>query len=36
MDVQGRVQRVVLRGKTVFEEGQIRAHPGSGQAVSPL
>ena len=36
MDVQGRAQRVVLRGEIVFEEGQIRAQLGSGHAVSPL
>ena len=34
--VQGRVRRVVLRGRTVMEEDQIRAEPGSGRVVSPI
>jgi carbamoyl-phosphate synthase/aspartate carbamoyltransferase/dihydroorotase len=31
MTVNGRAQRVVLRGKTVFENGQLLAEPGSGR-----
>jgi len=31
MTVYGRVQRVVLRGETVFENGQVLAKPGSGR-----
>jgi dihydroorotase len=36
MAVQGRVQRVVLRGRTVFDRGQVRAQPGLGRAISPV
>jgi dihydroorotase-like cyclic amidohydrolase len=32
--LKGRVQRVVLRGKTVFEGGRVLAKPGSGRNVS--
>ncbi len=35
MPVQGQVLRVTLRGKTVFENGQVLAAPGSGQNVRP-
>lgn len=35
MDVQGRVVRVTLRGRTAFEEGQVRAEAGSGRVVTP-
>ena len=31
--VRGKVNRVVLRGQTVFEDGQVLAAPGSGQNV---
>jgi dihydroorotase len=31
---QGRVRRTVLRGRTAFEEGQVRAVPGSGRVVA--
>jgi dihydroorotase-like cyclic amidohydrolase len=31
MTVNGRVQRVILRGETVFEDGQLLATPGSGR-----
>ena len=31
MQLVGRVQEVVLRGKTVFEDGQVLAEPGYGQ-----
>jgi len=31
--VQGQVRQVVLRGQTVFKEGQIVAQPGSGQLI---
>lgn len=31
--VRGRVQRVILRGKTVYENGHMLAWPGFGQAV---
>jgi dihydroorotase len=34
--VQGRVQRVVLRGQTVFDRGQILAQPGLGRTISPV
>ena len=34
--VRGRVQRVVLRGRVVMEDGQIRAEPGSGRVISPI
>jgi dihydroorotase len=30
MPVYGRIERVVVRNKTVFEQGQITANPGSG------
>jgi carbamoyl-phosphate synthase/aspartate carbamoyltransferase/dihydroorotase len=29
----GRVQRVVLRGQTVYEDGEVLAQPGSGQVI---
>jgi len=35
MAVRGRVRRVVLRGETVVEDGQVRARPGAGQWVGP-
>jgi dihydroorotase len=35
MTVQGRVQRVVLRGRTVVEAGELRARPGLARAVVP-
>ncbi len=35
MTVQGRVQRVVLRGHTVVEAGELRARPGLARAVVP-
>jgi carbamoyl-phosphate synthase/aspartate carbamoyltransferase/dihydroorotase len=35
MPVRGRVRRVTLRGRTVFEDGEIRVQPGFGQAVRP-
>ncbi len=31
MTVTGRVERVVLRGKTVFEQGRVMAAPGDGR-----
>jgi carbamoyl-phosphate synthase/aspartate carbamoyltransferase/dihydroorotase len=31
MTVFGRVKRVLLRGQTVFEDGQVLAPPGSGR-----
>jgi dihydroorotase len=34
--VQGRVRRVVLRGQTVFAEGQIRVQPGFGRVIEPV
>jgi carbamoyl-phosphate synthase/aspartate carbamoyltransferase/dihydroorotase len=34
--VQGRVRRVVLRGRAVMEDGQIRAEPGFGRVVIPI
>jgi dihydroorotase-like cyclic amidohydrolase len=36
MAVQGRIRRVVLRGQTVFEEGEIQVAPGFGQAIKPV
>jgi dihydroorotase len=36
MPVQGRVRRVVLRGRTGFEEGRIRVEPGYGQVIEPV
>jgi dihydroorotase len=35
MAVQGRVTRIVLRGKTVLEDGKVRAEPGFGRVVEP-
>lgn len=35
MTVQGRVRQVVLRGQTVFQDGQIVATPGYGRVVAP-
>lgn len=34
-EVKGKITRVTLRGKTVFENGKILAHPGSGNIVTP-
>jgi carbamoyl-phosphate synthase/aspartate carbamoyltransferase/dihydroorotase len=31
--VKGRVRRVVLRGKTAFEDGKILAKPGYGENI---
>ncbi len=31
MQLRGRVRRVVLRGQTAFEDGQVKAVPGSGR-----
>jgi carbamoyl-phosphate synthase/aspartate carbamoyltransferase/dihydroorotase len=33
MQVYGRVERVILRGRTVYEQGQVLAEPGSGQVL---
>ncbi|MCA9962437.1 MAG: amidohydrolase family protein [Anaerolineales bacterium] len=33
-EVAGRVQRVILRGQLVYENGQVLAAPGSGQIIS--
>jgi carbamoyl-phosphate synthase/aspartate carbamoyltransferase/dihydroorotase len=35
-EVQGLVERVVLRGQTVFERGEIRAAPGFGRVIKPI
>ena len=35
MAVQGRVERVVLRGRTAFQGGQIRIEPGYGRVIRP-
>ncbi|PKO15924.1 MAG: hypothetical protein CVU39_10440 [Chloroflexi bacterium HGW-Chloroflexi-10] len=35
MPVQGKITRVVLRGKTVFAEGRLLAVPGSGRGIFP-
>lgn len=34
--VRGRLRRVILRGKTVYEDGRLLAPPGYGQAVHPV
>ena len=34
--MRGRVQRVVLRGQTVFENGTILAAPGTGKNIRPI
>ncbi len=34
MDVRGRVQRTVLRGQTVFEDGLVRVQPGFGRSIT--
>ncbi len=33
MPVYGRVERVILRGRTVYEEGRVLAEPGSGRVL---
>jgi carbamoyl-phosphate synthase/aspartate carbamoyltransferase/dihydroorotase len=33
MRLRGRVRRVILRGKVVFEEGKVLAEPGSGRVI---
>jgi len=35
MAVQGRVRRVVLRGRCAFEDGYVRVEPGFGRVVAP-
>jgi dihydroorotase len=35
MPVRGRVRRVVLRGQTAFEDGEIRVQPGFGRVIEP-
>jgi carbamoyl-phosphate synthase/aspartate carbamoyltransferase/dihydroorotase len=35
MMVRGRARRVVLRGRTAFEDGEILVEPGYGRSVSP-
>jgi carbamoyl-phosphate synthase/aspartate carbamoyltransferase/dihydroorotase len=32
-EVRGRVTRVVLRGQTVFEDGEVLAAPGTGRII---
>jgi dihydroorotase-like cyclic amidohydrolase len=34
-DVTGRVKRVLVRGGTVFADGEVRARAGSGRVVRP-
>jgi carbamoyl-phosphate synthase/aspartate carbamoyltransferase/dihydroorotase len=34
MEVAGRVQKVILRGQTAYENGQVVASPGSGKVIS--
>ena len=36
MAVRGRLRRVVLRGATAFEDGQVLAHPGAGRFITPM
>jgi carbamoyl-phosphate synthase/aspartate carbamoyltransferase/dihydroorotase len=31
--VKGKIRKVILRGKTVFEDGKVLAEPGSGRNV---
>lgn len=33
--VKGKVKKVILRGKTVFEDGKVLAKPGSGKIIAP-
>jgi carbamoyl-phosphate synthase/aspartate carbamoyltransferase/dihydroorotase len=33
LTVHGRIQRVILRGETVYENGQVLARPGSGHLI---
>jgi len=35
MEVVGKVTRVILYGKTVFENGKVLAKAGSGKYISP-
>jgi dihydroorotase-like cyclic amidohydrolase len=35
MRVQGRVLRVILRGRVVYDEGRILARPGDGKVIEP-
>jgi dihydroorotase len=34
--VRGKVRRVLLRGQTVFEDGEVLAVPGTGRVIEPL
>ncbi len=34
-DVTGRVKQVLVRGSTVFADGEVRARAGSGRVVRP-
>jgi len=34
--VRGKVRRVLLRGQTVFEDGEVLALPGTGRVIEPL
>jgi dihydroorotase-like cyclic amidohydrolase len=36
MQLKGKVRRVVLRGETVCEAGQVRVEPGFGRAIEPV
>jgi carbamoyl-phosphate synthase/aspartate carbamoyltransferase/dihydroorotase len=36
MKLKGRVQRVVLRGETVCEAGQVQVEPGFGRVIEPV
>jgi dihydroorotase-like cyclic amidohydrolase len=35
-DVTGRVKQVLVRGSTVFADGEVRARAGSGRVVRPV
>jgi carbamoyl-phosphate synthase/aspartate carbamoyltransferase/dihydroorotase len=35
MPAKGEVRRVVLRCQTVYEDGEVRARPGSGRVIVP-
>jgi len=36
MPIQGRITETILRGKTIYKNGQIVGSPGDGEQVTPL
>jgi dihydroorotase len=36
LNVKGKVEKVILRGRTVFENGKILAKPGTGKILKPM